>query len=112
MFPQDPTQWMDEDGDGLGDDPNGNNPDPYLSDYDNDGYPDNQDDCSTTFGNSSYDLKGCVDSDGDGVSDTNDLWPNDPSRSIDSDGDGVNDPEDAFPNDGTQWVDNDGDVWR
>lgn len=109
MFPQDSTQWMDEDGDGLGDDPNGNNPDPYLSDYDNDGYPDDQDDCSTTFGNSSYDLKGCVDSDGDGVSDSNDLWPNDPSRSIDSDGDGVNDPEDAFPNDGTQWVDNDGD---
>ncbi len=29
---------MDNDGDGLGDNQSGNNPDPYLNDSDNDGY--------------------------------------------------------------------------
>ncbi|MDB2348331.1 hypothetical protein N9V58_00870 [Candidatus Poseidoniales archaeon] len=109
MFPTDSTQWLDADGDGYGDDPNGTNPDPYLDDSDNDGYPDGQDDCPSVYGNSTYDRKGCVDSDADGVSDQVDLWPNDPSRSLDSDGDDVNDPDDAFPDDATQWVDADND---
>jgi hypothetical protein len=109
MFPSDSTQWLDADGDGYGDDPNGTNPDPYLDDFDNDGYPDGQDDCPSVYGNSTYDRKGCVDSDADGVSDQVDLWPNDPSRSLDSDGDTVNDPDDAFPDDATQWADADND---
>lgn len=108
-FPNDATQWADDDGDGLGDNPNGSNPDPYPGDSDNDGYPNAQDDCPQVSGTSTYDLNGCPDFDNDGVSDSNDLWPNDPSRSIDSDGDNVNDPEDAFPNDATQWKDADGD---
>ena len=109
QFPDDATQWADADGDGLGDNPDGNNPDPYVGDSDNDAYPNEQDDCPLIAGNSTYDVQGCVDSDGDGVSDAADLWPNDPSRSIDTDGDGVNDPSDAFPNDPTQWADADND---
>jgi len=108
-FPSDSSQWTDADGDGLGDNADGNNPDPYPGDSDNDAYPNEQDACPLIAGNSTYDVQGCIDSDGDGVSDSNDLWPNDPSRSIDSDGDNVNDPEDAFPNDATQWKDADGD---
>ena len=34
----DPTQWIDEDDDGLGDNQSGNNPDPFLFDFDNDGF--------------------------------------------------------------------------
>ena len=44
-----------------------------------------------------------VDSDGDGVADTNDAFPNDASEWSDTDGDGVGDNSDAFPNDPTKW---------
>ena len=47
-FPSDPTRWIDTD---------------------NDGFDDAEDACPTTTGNSSTDRLGCVDSDGDGVSD-------------------------------------------
>ena len=50
-----------------------------------------------------------VDSDGDGVGDNADAFPNDPSETVDSDGDGVGDNADAFPNDGSETVDSDGD---
>ena len=50
------------------------------------------------WGNSTVDLQGCIDTDGDGVSDTNDPWPTDPTRSIDTDGDGFADNEDDCPN--------------
>ena len=119
----DDTQWLDTDGDGY---------------YDNANPATDWDDCPTVWGNSTVDLQGCVDTDGDGVSDTNDPWPNDPTRSIDTDGDGFADSDDdcptvwgnstqivqgcldadgdgwtanddAFPNDGTQWNDTDGD---
>lgn len=43
------------------------------------------------------------DSDGDGVADTNDAFPNDASEWSDTDGDGVGDNGDAFPNDPTKW---------
>jgi len=39
------------------------------------------------------------DSDKDGVSDTEDALPNDPSETQDSDGDGVGDNADKFSND-------------
>jgi hypothetical protein len=43
-----------------------------------------------------------TDSDGDGVSDYQDAFPNDPNETADSDGDGVGDNADAFPNDPTR----------
>ena len=49
------------------------------------------------------------DSDGDGVSDDEDAFPNDPAESVDSDGDGVGNNGDAFPNDATETADSDGD---
>lgn len=49
------------------------------------------------------------DSDGDGVPDDLDAFPNDPTESADSDGDGVGDNSDAFPNDPTESADTDGD---
>jgi len=49
------------------------------------------------------------DTDGDGVTDNLDIFPNDATESVDSDGDGVGDNSDAFPNDATETVDTDGD---
>ncbi|MGB0459544.1 MAG: hypothetical protein ACPGGM_05935, partial [Porticoccaceae bacterium] len=40
-----------------------------------------------------------VDSDGDGVADDADAFPNDASETLDSDGDGVGDNADYAPND-------------
>ena len=45
---------------------------------------------------------GPSDSDGDGVNDDQDAFPDDPSETADSDGDGVGDNADAFPNDPTR----------
>lgn len=50
-----------------------------------------------------------ADSDGDGVPDSQDAFPNDPNETTDSDGDGVGDNSDAFPNDALEWQDTDGD---
>ena len=50
-----------------------------------------------------------VDSDGDGVGDNSDAFPNDATETVDTDGDGVGDNSDAFPNDATETVDTDGD---
>lgn len=50
-----------------------------------------------------------IDSDGDGVSDANDAFPNDASETADSDGDGVGDNADAFPTDASETADADGD---
>jgi uncharacterized delta-60 repeat protein len=50
-----------------------------------------------------------TDSDGDGVADTADAFPNDDSETTDSDGDGVGDNADAFPDDANETLDNDGD---
>jgi len=49
------------------------------------------------------------DSDGDGVGDNSDAFPNDPSESADSDGDGIGDNSDLFPNDPLETIDSDGD---
>jgi len=50
-----------------------------------------------------------VDSDGDGVNDNLDAFPNDPAETVDSDGDGVGDNGDAFPDNAAASVDADGD---
>ena len=107
FFPDDPSQWRDSDGDGYGDNPGGTNGDRFptdplqWSDADNDGYGDN-----------------FVDADGDGVSEGNsDVCPQTYGESNsavsrgcpDSDGDGFTDPEDAFPDQPLQWADQDGD---
>ena len=50
-----------------------------------------------------------VDSDGDGVLDAEDAFPNDSQESVDTDGDGVGDNADVFPNDPNESADSDGD---
>jgi len=50
-----------------------------------------------------------IDTDGDGVPDDQDVFPNDPNESVDTDGDGVGDNGDAFPNDANESADTDGD---
>lgn len=49
------------------------------------------------------------DTDGDGVKDNLDAFPNDATETVDTDNDGVGDNADAFPNDATETVDTDGD---
>ena len=49
------------------------------------------------------------DTDGDGVGDKTDAFPEDPTEWADADDDGYGDNSDAFPNDPTEWVDSDGD---
>ena len=50
-----------------------------------------------------------IDSDGDGLPDDFDEFPNDENETTDSDGDGVGDNSDAFPNDSNETHDDDGD---
>lgn len=86
------SQCHDADGDGYGDNKTGLNPDAFQfivtqwQDADGDGFGDNftvgawqSDDCQTIFGTSYIDVFGCPDEDEDGVSDTNDPCPYDPS---------------------------------
>ena len=49
------------------------------------------------------------DTDGDGVGDNTDKFPDDSTETKDTDGDGVGDNADVFPIDGTEWEDSDGD---
>ena len=57
----------------------------------------------------SSDTSETQDTDGDGVGDNSDVFPNDPLETLDSDSDGVGDNSDAFPNDATETVDTDND---
>ncbi|MCK4455515.1 MAG: hypothetical protein KAU99_04120 [Thermoplasmata archaeon] len=77
-------------------------PIPGLKDSDGDGYTDDQDD----FPNDPTEWK---DTDGDGYGDNQDVFPTDPDEWYDSDNDGVGDNTDEFPNDPTEWKDSDGD---
>ncbi len=65
-WPQDVTMWSDGDGDGFADQANTS-----LSD-----------DCPLEAGTSTEDRRGCPDADGDGVSDQQDDYPNDATRSV------------------------------
>ena len=120
VFPNDPFQWADADGDGYGD---------------NTAVP-NGDDCVEVFGKSNKEGRlGCPDADLDGYADVDDAFPEDHEQWMDSDGDGygdnyfwenmtVADEEnegmflvlrdqrgDAFPTIASQWSDVDGDGW-
>jgi parallel beta-helix repeat protein len=55
--------------------------------------------------------KPVIDSDGDGIPDYRDKFPNDPNEWNDSDGDGYGNNSDRFPFDMTQWNDTDGDTY-
>jgi len=124
-FPTDPTEWLDTDGDGTGnnadtdddgdglddivEDPNGNGTadegetNSLDPDTDGDGYCDGlvnvTDICvaTDTFPTNTTEWN---DNDGDGTGDNADP---------DDDGDGYNDTEDAFPLDDAEWLDTDGD---
>lgn len=94
-FPDDPNEWHDTDGDGIGDnsdhdldgDGTDNDVDAFphdpkeWKDSDMDGIGDNAD----------------KDRDNDGIPDDKDKFPDDPSEWQDSDGDGVGDNRDAYP---------------
>jgi hypothetical protein len=81
IFPFDPDEWADADGDGVGD-----NGDPFPSDPDE-----------------------WVDSDGDGVGDNGDIFPFHPTEWADADGDGVGNNGDVYPDNPYEWADSDGD---
>ena len=75
IFPQDGSQWNDQDGDGYGDNQTGNSPD----------------DCPEIPGTSNRDKRGCPDADGDGFSDENDPYAGDATQWADTDQDGYGD---------------------
>jgi Zn-dependent metalloprotease len=91
-FPLDASEWLDSDGDGVG-----NNAD---NDDDGDGVADGEDAFPLDSGET-------LDTDGDGIGDNSDPTPN--GDGGDTDGDGVPDTEDAFPNDASESLDTDGD---
>jgi len=129
----------DADGDGYPDSEDAFPNDPDLAaDADGDGAPDGIDDCPGVVGSSLYDVQGCIDTDGDGWSDSGDMFPNNasewndtdsdgfgdnrdgcintpgtswrtPEGCIDSDSDGMADTNDPWPHDDTRWGDSDGD---
>ena len=112
VYPQDPAQWEDSDGDGYGDNPGTAISDDCIAiagdstldrqgcpDFDSDGYSDptanwntsmGADACSTVIGNSTNDRFGCFDSDGDGYSNKDSNW-------------GYSDGADGYPDDPLRW---------
>ena len=81
-FPTEPTQWLDTDNDGFGDN---------LEGVDSD-------ECPSVSGTSTEDREGCPDGDGDGWSDPDSMNPVPPIGTADS-----------YPSEPTQWRDRDGD---
>ena len=103
-FPQNPLQWSDFDGDGLGD--NWGNlswtdrPEGWPGQYVESIAENEQDTCPLRFGNSNQNgAYGCPDLDGDGWYDAIDSFINEPSQWADSDGDGFGDNLDGFNGD-------------
>jgi hypothetical protein len=81
--------------------------DEYGRDTDDDGFPDREDDCDDTPGTSTQDKVGCPDNDGDGWSNTGDLFPDEPSQHADLDHDGYGDNPNGVDGDqcATEWGD-------
>ena len=79
-FPDDPLEWNDSDGDGVGD----NSDHAPFDDADGDGYPDSED----AFPEDPEEWR---DRNENGVGDNSELWP------LDTDGDGFGDVIDLFP---------------
>ena len=75
FLPQDPSQWLDTDGDGFGDNTSGTN----------------GDNCPNDEGYAFLDLIGCPDDDQDGWSNQGDAFPDRYTQYQDSDGDGYGD---------------------
>jgi hypothetical protein len=75
------------------------NVDPWEGDDDHDGILNEDDDCPTSNGNSTQDLVGCQDIDGDGWSNTGDAFFTDPTQWLDTDGDGFGDNASGFQGD-------------
>lgn len=90
QFPDNPSEWLDSDSDGIGD----------FSDY-----------CPLQSGNSTWPERGCPDGDGDGVWDDFDAFPANPLETNDTDSDGLGDNADQCPaqwgnqSDGCPWED-------
>ena len=88
---------LDTDGDGRSDEGDAlPNESTQWDDYDLDGFGDRiegemGDSCPTQYGTSTIGSLGCLDSDNDGVSDSEDLWPEDSRIWSDGDGDGFAD---------------------
>ncbi|MFT7559181.1 MAG: beta-glucanase (GH16 family) [Flavobacteriales bacterium] len=97
-FPTDPTEWLDTDSDGTGDNSD--------ADIDGDGVL-NADDFYPLDATRWEEVISLTDSDGDGFVDNVDVFPNDPTEWLDSDLDGMGDNADAFPLDGTETIDTD-----
>nr|MBC8518269.1 hypothetical protein [Euryarchaeota archaeon] len=98
MFPDNPTQWIDQDGDGLGDNQSGTDADPYLFDFDNDGYNDSIDILPKLASPGDHDNDGCLDE--------VDAFPLDYRECSDFDGDGEGDNADT-DDDNDGWTDTD-----
>ena len=91
VFPEDNSQWSDQDGDGFGDNPEGTK----------------GDECPEVYGTSTLPMLGCIDTDGDGWADTHDVFPENDKEWADYDGDGFGDNSDMFPEDSSEWIDTD-----
>ena len=129
VFPNESTQWLDNDWDGFGDNwADGNLNSSRSGPFTNIGqWVENAwqpDACPTTEGYSFEDQFGCPDLDSDGWSNVNDALPADGTQHSDRDGDGhgdifyydlqidglrYNQSGDALPDNPNQWRDRDGD---
>jgi hypothetical protein len=105
VFPQNPSEWLDTDQDGIGDNED--------TDADNDGFLNTQD-AFPLIASEQYDFdmdgigdNADADDDNDNVLDSIDLFPLDAFESDDSDGDGVGDNADFFPNSAEYSLDSD-----
>lgn len=123
LWPDDPTQWIDSDGDGYGDNSNlgANNSDHFPTlifaavDDDRDGVPDEWTSFyDATNGSAGLNLDGCLNAFGNS---TTGLGEDEQGNTVqvslygcpDTDGDGRANQDDAFPLEPTQTTDSDGD---
>ena len=98
LFPDNPTQWEDADEDGLGDNQAGTNADPFLNDFDNDGFNDSIDILPKLASPGDLDADGCLDE--------VDAFPENGQECVDTDGDGIGNNGDS-DDDGDGWTDAD-----